>query len=52
MAINGVVTTNEVLRHSILIVHSFGFRTLFRCCRAILIGERTTFIECAFADWR
>ena len=52
MAINGVVTTREVLRHSILIVNSFGLRTLFRCCRAIVIGERTTFLECAFTDWK
>jgi hypothetical protein len=50
MAIQGVVTTNEVLRHAVLIVSSFGLRTLLRCCRAIVIGRRTTFLECAFAD--
>jgi hypothetical protein len=51
MAISGVVTTSAVLSHPILIVSSFGLRTLFRCCRAILLGEKTTFLACAFADW-
>jgi hypothetical protein len=48
MGIQGVVTTNDVLRHPVLIVSQFGFGTYLRCCRAIMLGERTTFLACAF----
>ncbi len=48
MAIQGVITTNDVLRHPVLIVAQFGFGTYFRCCKAIVLGQRTTFLACAF----
>ena len=48
MAIQGVITTNDVLRHPVLIVAQFGLGTYFRCCKAIVLGQRTTFLACAF----
>ena len=49
MSIQGVVTTSQVLLHPALIVSCFGLRTFLRCCRAIILGRRTTFLECAFS---
>jgi hypothetical protein len=49
MSIQGLITTNDVLRHPVLIVSNFGFAAYLRCCRAIMLGERTTFLACA---WR
>jgi hypothetical protein len=49
MAIQGVVTSREVLRHPVLIISSFGLAVYVRCCKAILLRERTTFLRCAFA---
>ena len=48
MAIEGVVTTTQVLSHPALIVSCFGVRTLLRCLKAIVLRKRTTFLECAF----
>ena len=48
MAIQGFITTNDVLRHPVLIVARFGFGTYLRCCKAIVLGQRTTFLACAF----
>src|SRR5437899_12548948 len=48
MAIQGLITTNDVLRHPVLIVARFGFGTYLRCCKAIVLGQRTTFLACAF----
>ncbi|HUJ28991.1 MAG TPA: hypothetical protein VLW85_23380 [Myxococcales bacterium] len=48
MAINGVITTREVLRHGALIVREFGAAAFLRCCRAIVLRRRTTFLNCVF----
>jgi hypothetical protein len=50
MAISGVITTKEVLRHSATIVREFGAATYFRCCKAILLRRRTTFLSLVFAS--
>ena len=49
MSIQGLITTSDVFRHPILIVGSFGIATYWRCCKAVVLGRRTTFLECA---WR
>ncbi|HWT86191.1 MAG TPA: hypothetical protein VN177_10495, partial [Myxococcales bacterium] len=46
MAISGVITTREVLRHGAVIVREFGPVAYFRCCVAILLRKRTTFLNC------
>ena len=48
MAINGVITTREVFRHSALILREFGPGAWLRCCRAIVLRRRTTFLTCVF----
>jgi len=49
MSICGVITTKDVLKHSATIVREFGPAAYFRCCLAILRGERTTFLKLVFA---
>jgi len=49
MAIAGVITTKDVLRHSGIIVREFGAAAYVRCCVAILLRKRTTFLICVFA---
>jgi hypothetical protein len=46
MSINGVITTKEVLRHGPTIVREFGAAVYLRCCVAILLKRRTTFLNC------
>ena len=46
MAICGVITTKEVLRHGATIVREFGASAYFRCCVAILLRKPTTFLNC------
>lgn len=46
MAINGVITTKEVLTHGAVIVLEFGPVAYLRCCVAILLRKRTTFLNC------
>ena len=46
MAIDGVITTKEVLRYGATIVREFGAAAYLRCCAAILLGRRTTFLSC------
>jgi hypothetical protein len=48
MSIQGLITTNDVLRHPVLIVSSFGVAAYLRCCKAIMLGQKTTFLACAF----
>ena len=48
MAIGGVITTKEVLRHSGTILREFGAATYLRCCKAIVLRRRTTFLSCIF----
>jgi hypothetical protein len=43
--IAGVVTTKDVLLNWPAIVHGFGLRTWLSCCKAVLTGRRTTFLE-------
>ena len=43
--IGGVVTTKDVLLHWLTIVEDFGLRTWLSCCKAVLTGRRTTFLE-------
>ena len=59
MSIVGVITTREVLRHTSLIVREFGATAYLRCCAAILLRKRTTFLNCVcssrvliFSAWR
>ena len=49
MSIAGVITTKEVLRHGATIVREFGPAAYLRCCAAILLRKRTTFLNCVFA---
>jgi hypothetical protein len=46
MSICGVITTKDVLRHSGTIVREFGAVAYIRCCVAILMRRRTTFLNC------
>jgi len=49
MAISGVITTKEVLRHGATIVREFGAAAYFRCCTAIVLRRRTSFLSIIFA---
>jgi len=49
MSICGVITTKDVLRHGATIVREFGTGAYLRCCAAILLRKRTTFLNCVFA---
>jgi hypothetical protein len=46
MSICGVITTRDVLRHPGIIVREFGTAAWLRCCVAILLRRRTTFLNC------
>jgi hypothetical protein len=46
MSITGVITTRDVLRHGAVIVREFGTAAYLRCCVAILLRKRTTFLNC------
>jgi hypothetical protein len=46
MTICGVITTKDVLRHTATIVREFGAAAYLRCCMAILLRRRTTFLNC------
>jgi len=48
MAINGLITTKEVLRYGATIVREFGTAAYVRCCFAIVLRKRTTFLNCVF----
>jgi hypothetical protein len=48
MSIQGLITPSDVLQHSKLIVGSFGLAVYLRCCKAILLRRRTTFLECVW----
>jgi len=48
MTICGVITTRDVLRHSATIVREFGTLAWLRCCAAIVLRKRTTFLSCVF----
>jgi hypothetical protein len=46
MAIAGVITTKDVLWHTGIIVREFGAAAYVRCCMAIVLRKRTTFLNC------
>jgi len=48
MSISGVITTKDVIRHGGIIVREFGAAVYVRCCVAILLRKRTTFLRCVF----
>jgi len=48
MSICGVITTKEVLRHGGIIVREFGAAAYLRCCMAILLRKKTTFLNCVW----
>ena len=47
MTICGVITTRDVLRNSGVILREFGAAAYLRCCLAIVLRRRTTFLHCA-----
>ena len=49
MSICGVITTKDVLRHGAIIVREFGTAAYLRCCVAILLRRRTTFLNVVFS---
>jgi hypothetical protein len=49
MGICGVITTRDVLRNTTTILREFGAGAYLRCCTAIVLGRRTTFLSCVFA---
>ena len=46
VSICGVITSKDVLRHGGTIVREFGATAYLRCCLAILLRRRTTFLNC------
>jgi len=50
MAISGVITTKEVLRHGATIVREFGAAAYLRCCTAIVLRRGTTFLNIIFSS--
>ncbi len=44
--INGVITSRDVLRHGAVIVREFGAAAYLRCCVAVLMRRKTTFLDC------
>ncbi|HEY3447043.1 MAG TPA: hypothetical protein VGK67_11795 [Myxococcales bacterium] len=44
----GSIQGRHVLRHSVTIVREFGPLCLLRCLKALLLRERTTFLNVAF----
>ena len=46
MAIRGMITGEDVVAHAGLIAREFGILTLWRCCVAIALRRRTTFLAC------
>ncbi len=43
----GVITSREVVRHLPLIWREFGTRCVVRCLAAVILRQRTTFLDCA-----
>jgi hypothetical protein len=46
MSIQGAITARDVLLNSATIVRHFGAAAYLRCCVAILLRKRTTFLDC------
>jgi len=49
MAIRGMITGKDVAAHAGLIAREFGIGTLWRCCIAIVLRRRITFLACVFS---
>lgn len=45
---HGSITGRHVLRHSVVIVREFGTLCFLRCIKAVLLRQRTTFLNVAF----
>jgi hypothetical protein len=41
-----MITGKDVVAHAGLIAREFGIGTLWRCCKAIALWRRTTFLAC------
>jgi hypothetical protein len=48
--IRGVITSKHVFLQAPLIVSGFGMKAWLRCCRALLLRERTTFLTCVLGS--
>ncbi len=48
MTIRGTITSRDVLLNGATIVREFGPRALLRCCMAMVLRRRTTFLDCLF----
>jgi hypothetical protein len=46
MSICGVITTRDVFLHTATIVREFGTGAFLRCCVAVILRRRTTFLAC------
>jgi hypothetical protein len=46
MGLRGVISSKDVLQHSGAILREFGAGAYLRCCLAILLRRRTTFLAC------
>ena len=46
MTIRGMITGKDVVVYAGLIAREFGVGTLWRCCIAIVLRRRTTFLAC------
>jgi hypothetical protein len=45
---DGSITSKHLFSHAMTIVREFGPRCYLRCLKAVLLGERKTFLDCAF----
>jgi hypothetical protein len=46
----GVITGRHIIAHGPTILRHFGPRCYLRCMMALLLRQRTTFLEVAFRD--
>jgi hypothetical protein len=42
----GLITTRHLLVNAGTIIHEFGLIAYMRCLRALVTGQRTTFLDC------
>jgi hypothetical protein len=50
--VQGAITTQDVLRHSLTILRLWGPGCYFRCLKAVVSRRRTTFLEVLYANGR
>jgi len=46
LVISGVITGRHVIRHGAVIVREFGAAAYLRCCMALILRRKTTFLDC------